>query len=169
MKAPPSSPSLRFRCAGRGGYWRSVAAPQRARAGFTLDDLDSLQHVTVQAAIAIHNARLFAEEKARNQQLASLYQAATRITSSLDLSVVLHMAAKSLVEAAPVPGCAIYEFRGSEARPTRLAAFTANVANRLEFADRADGLAALDPAAVCPGTVGSGWSCSETIPGRSRP
>ena len=114
---------------------------------FTLDDLDSLQHVTVQAAIAIHNARLFADEKARNQQLASLYQAATRITSSLDLNDVLHMAAHSRVEAAPVPGCAIYEFRGSEDGPKRLAAYASNAADRLELPDRADGLATLDPAA----------------------
>ncbi|MCC7206453.1 MAG: GAF domain-containing protein [Anaerolineae bacterium] len=113
---------------------------------FTLDDLDSLQHVTVQAAIAIHNARLFAEEKARNQQLASLYQAATRITNSLDLSVVLHMAAESLVEAAPVPGCAIYEYQGGDDGPKRLAAYRMNAAHRLELAERPDGLAALGPA-----------------------
>jgi two-component system phosphate regulon sensor histidine kinase PhoR len=107
---------------------------------FTLDDLDSLQHVTVQAAIAIHNAKLYTQEKARNQQLASLYQAATRITSSLDLDAVLRTAAESLMAAVDVPACTIYEVRGNGLEV--LAAYAVSGMGRvapITRAERADG------------------------------
>ncbi|MCE7947158.1 MAG: GAF domain-containing protein [Chloroflexi bacterium CFX4] len=78
---------------------------------FSLDDLDSLQHITVQAAIAIYNAQQYAAEQERNRQLAMLYQASVQVTSSLDLDAVLHAAAVSFMDMLRVPACAIYEYR----------------------------------------------------------
>ncbi|MCS6871599.1 MAG: GAF domain-containing protein [Anaerolineae bacterium] len=78
---------------------------------FNLDELDSLQHITVQAAIAIHNAQQYAAEQERNRQLAMLYQASVQVTSSLNLDSVLHRAAISFVEMLRTPICSIYEQR----------------------------------------------------------
>lgn len=78
---------------------------------FSLDDLDSLQNITVQAAIAIYNAQQYAAEQERNRQLAMLYQASVRVTSSLDLDAVLHAAAVSFMDMLRVPACAIYKYR----------------------------------------------------------
>jgi PAS domain S-box-containing protein len=81
----------------------------RKDANFSFDDLDSLQHVTVQAAIAIYNAKRYTAERARTRRLDVLYKSATRITSSLDLTDVTVIAAESLMLAAHVRGCAIME------------------------------------------------------------
>lgn len=78
---------------------------------FSLDDLDSLQYITVQAAIAVHNAQQNAAEQERNRQLAMLYQASVQVTSSLNLDFVLHTAAISFVEMLRTPICFIYEQR----------------------------------------------------------
>lgn len=77
---------------------------------FSLDDLDSLQHITVQAAIAIYNAQQYAAEQERNRQLAMLYQASVQVTSRLDLEAVLRTAAVSFIDMLHAPACAIYEY-----------------------------------------------------------
>jgi PAS domain S-box-containing protein len=77
---------------------------------FALDDLDSLQHVAVQAAIAIHNATQFAAEQARSRQLAMLFQAATYVTGSLEANTVLQNAAKAIVDIVWAPLCRLYEY-----------------------------------------------------------
>jgi PAS domain S-box-containing protein len=86
----------------------------RAEAPFSLDDLDSLQYITIQAAIAVHNAQQNAAEQERNRQLAMLYQASVQVTSSLNLDSVLHTAAISFVEMLRVPICFIHEQQAEE-------------------------------------------------------
>jgi PAS domain S-box-containing protein len=86
-----------------------LALFREAKPSFSLDELDSLQHIIVQAAIAINNAQLFALERARNQRLNTLYQAVTRITSSLDLESVLQAALDAMTAALQVALCSIYE------------------------------------------------------------
>lgn len=81
---------------------------------FSLDELDSLQHIIVQAAIAIHNAQQLAADQEHNRQLAMLYQASVQATSSLNLDSVLHAAAISFVEMLRTSACCIYEQRTEE-------------------------------------------------------
>lgn len=79
---------------------------------FSMDDLDSLQTVAVQAAIAIYNAQRYTEERQRNFQLNTLFNAVTYVAGSLDLNEVLRAAVESFVSALNVPQCIIYENRG---------------------------------------------------------
>lgn len=82
---------------------------RRAAEPFSLDDLDSLQPITVQTAIAIHNARQRAAEQEYNRQLAILYRVSGQVTSSLNLDSVLHSAAVAFVQTLCVSICCIYE------------------------------------------------------------
>ncbi len=76
---------------------------------FSLDDLDSLQHIIMQTAIVIHNAQQQAAEQEHNRQLATLYRVSAQVTSSLNLDSVLHSAAAAFVQTLDVSSCAIYE------------------------------------------------------------
>lgn len=89
---------------------------------FSLDDLDNVQHLIVQATIAINNAQIYTQELARNRQLATLYQAVTRIAGSLNLDDVLRSSAEALIAALSLPMCIIYELK-RQPDPNVLAAY----------------------------------------------
>lgn len=79
-----------------------------------LDDLDTLHHISVHAAIAIHNAQQYTAEQDRNRQLAMLYRASVQVTGSLELDAVLQAASVSFVEVLRVPVCNIYEYQPND-------------------------------------------------------
>ncbi|MBI5649818.1 MAG: GAF domain-containing protein [Chloroflexi bacterium] len=58
----------------------------RSADGFSDDDLKLLEAMADRAAVAIHNARLYAEETRRNAQLSVVNDLGHRITSILDLN-----------------------------------------------------------------------------------
>jgi diguanylate cyclase (GGDEF)-like protein len=64
--------------------WRSVSTRP-----YTGDDLIFWQDVADLAALAIENARLYADEVQRNRQLNALHDATTALLSTLDLEVLL--------------------------------------------------------------------------------
>lgn len=84
------------------------------RNALDLDDLDTLQHISVHAAIAIHNAQQYTIEQDRNRQLAMLYRASVQVTGSLELDAVLQAASVSFVEVLRVPVCNIYEYHSAD-------------------------------------------------------
>ncbi|MBI3913074.1 MAG: GAF domain-containing protein [Chloroflexi bacterium] len=67
---------------------------------FSADDLELLKGIADQAALAIHNARLFAETRQRAQQLGLLYDAGLTLNRELDphvqMEFLLKLAAKTI-------------------------------------------------------------------------
>ena len=77
-----------------------AAAVQSSQAGaFNVADRRFLESVASQVAIAIENARLYAEVSARVGELSRLYAAAQDLGANLEPSVVLQQLAKHLAEA----------------------------------------------------------------------
>ena len=72
--------------------------------------IDSLQVFANQAAIAIHNARLFEKVQEQNRVLLTLHRARTKIASSLELEVVLEAISEELAQLLQVECCAISEW-----------------------------------------------------------
>jgi len=58
---------------------------QLTAVSFTQDDIDILELFAMQAALAIHNAHLFAEERTARQQIETLQTAVHALSSSIDL------------------------------------------------------------------------------------
>jgi len=70
---------------------------------FTPDDLRLLQMLAGQAAIAIENARLFAASERAAREARSLYEVAHSLTTSLDLTEVLHLISAKTTELLGTP------------------------------------------------------------------
>ena len=66
---------------------------------FNQDDQRLLNLFAQQAATAIENARLYADEKKRVYELETLFESSATITKTLDLEVVYKIAAKQLLKA----------------------------------------------------------------------
>jgi signal transduction histidine kinase/ActR/RegA family two-component response regulator/putative methionine-R-sulfoxide reductase with GAF domain len=62
------------------------------------EDLDVLQHVANQAAVAIENARLGQEAERRLRELGALQKVSLELVSSLDLSAVLELVTRTALE-----------------------------------------------------------------------
>lgn len=60
-----------------------------------------------QAALAIENARLFEQERARTRELTTLYEAGRAISSNLDLDSVLQTVAERMVQVSRSTGCTL--------------------------------------------------------------
>ncbi len=84
-------------------------ASDKVRA-YAQKDLETLQIFASQAAVAIENARLFAETQRLVQDLSLLHQAGQAVTSSLDIAQVLDNVAAAMTQALRVGGCAISEW-----------------------------------------------------------
>src|SRR5262249_55690292 len=80
-----------------------AAAVQSVRPrAFTLADRQFMESVASQVAIAIENARLYAEVSARAAELSRLYSAAQDLGARLEPQVVLQQLAKHLCESVDV-------------------------------------------------------------------
>jgi two-component system phosphate regulon sensor histidine kinase PhoR len=81
---------------------------------FLLDDVDSLQRVTVQAAIAIHSAQIKQGERERNRQLQTIYEASARISESLDPTLLMRGISEAMTSAVNVTRCTVLEYFSAE-------------------------------------------------------
>ena len=88
---------------------------------FSQHDLDILQMISMQAAIAIENARLYQQAESRAAELASLTRASAAVTSTLDLEEVLNTIASSVLEVVDCQGSAIFVL-DEESKTLRLSA-----------------------------------------------
>jgi diguanylate cyclase (GGDEF)-like protein len=77
---------------------------------FTAEERELFTQLTVQAAIAIHNARMFHREQQQNRQLAALLEIGRALTSTLVLEDALDLMARKAAEALAVPRCTILEY-----------------------------------------------------------
>jgi PAS domain S-box-containing protein len=77
-------------------------------AAFSQHDLDILQTISQQAAIAIDNARLYQQAEIRAAELASLTRASAAVTSTLDLEEVLNHITSSVLEVVDCQGSTIF-------------------------------------------------------------
>jgi signal transduction histidine kinase len=78
---------------------------------FTDRQIELLQTFADQAVIAIENARLFEEVRARNRYLTALSEVGRAVTSTLDLKVVLKTIVDRAVELSGTDGGSIFYFR----------------------------------------------------------
>ncbi|MFN8418674.1 MAG: GAF domain-containing protein [Anaerolineae bacterium] len=81
---------------------------------FTFDDVESLQRVNVQAAIAIHSAQLSVQERERNRQVEMIYTASTRITETLEPASMMRGIGEALTTALGLSRCVVLEYNPSE-------------------------------------------------------
>ncbi|HET7853384.1 MAG TPA: GAF domain-containing protein [Candidatus Methylomirabilis sp.] len=65
---------------------------------FTQEDVDALQRMAHQAAIAMENARLFAETKLKTARLEALVRVSQAITSTLDSQRIIHAILQAMGE-----------------------------------------------------------------------
>ncbi len=77
---------------------------------FTDEELEVLQNLASQAAIAIHNSQLYNGMNRRTRELSALNALTRVITQSLDLNAVLYEAAKSVVELFHFDGATVHLF-----------------------------------------------------------
>ncbi|HEX9788859.1 MAG TPA: GAF domain-containing protein, partial [Candidatus Binatia bacterium] len=82
----------------------------RERHRFTGEELALLQSLAGQAAIAIHNSRLYDSMRRKTRELSALNALTIATTQSLDLNAVLNESVKSIVELFRFDGAAIYLF-----------------------------------------------------------
>lgn len=82
----------------------------RTKHCFTNAELELLQSLASQAAIAIHNSQLYDAMERRTQELSALNALAIATTQSLDLNAVLNEAVKSLVELFHFDATAVHLF-----------------------------------------------------------
>ncbi|MEW6718587.1 MAG: GAF domain-containing protein [Chloroflexota bacterium] len=71
------------------------------------DDSDLLCALANVAAIAINNARLFADVEQQTQNLSTILESVATVSSSLDLETVLDKLARYMTQAVQVDGCTI--------------------------------------------------------------
>jgi diguanylate cyclase (GGDEF)-like protein len=83
---------------------------RRVTRHFTAEDKRLLDLLSVPAAVAIHNARLYREQAQRTRELASLLDSIRAMTSTASIEDVLDTVAVKCAEALDVAGCAIYEY-----------------------------------------------------------
>ena len=85
---------------------------------FTADDERIVTAIAGQAAVAIHNARLYEQTSRRNVELATLLRAAETITSSVDLNRVLSLLTEQLRDALAISTAEIYDYDAVRRRLT---------------------------------------------------
>jgi GGDEF domain-containing protein len=83
---------------------------RRAGRHFNDEDKRLLELLSVPAAVAIHNARLYREQAQRTRELTSLLDAIRAMTSTASIEDVLDTVAVKCAEALDVAACAIYEY-----------------------------------------------------------
>lgn len=81
---------------------------------FDDDDVRLTTAIADQAAIAIHNARLFAETRQRNAELATLVRSAEALAATIDPQDTLRALLRVLSDAVPVELVEFCEFRAGE-------------------------------------------------------
>jgi len=82
----------------------------KARRQFTQRDVDLLTSFADQAAIAIENARLYAEAQRRNQELQALFTVTNTVTRSLDIASITQAALLTTIEVLHVDAGRLYIF-----------------------------------------------------------
>ncbi len=87
-----------------------LAADRPARETFTPTDLAVLTALADQVAVAVQNARLFEESVGRAQELATLLEAASTLSFTLDLDWVLYALGARLLDLTGADGCVISEW-----------------------------------------------------------
>lgn len=97
---------LRFRDRIVGALGIVDVDPQRK---FSLDDVQLLDLFAQQAAIAVENARLYAAEKQRAEELSILFEASTAISRSIDHFSVANIAAEELARSVHATSAYIYK------------------------------------------------------------
>jgi len=90
---------------------------------FTAEDKRLLDLLSVPAAVAIHNARLYREQEQRTRELASLLDSIRAMTSAASIEDVLDTVAMKCAEALDVSACAIYEYEPGQDAIVLRAAF----------------------------------------------
>lgn len=81
---------------------------------FSLDDVDSIQRITVQASIAIHNEQIHYQERERNRQLQTIYTASAKITESLDPRQLMRGIGEAMTSALNVTRCIVLEYNTTD-------------------------------------------------------
>jgi diguanylate cyclase (GGDEF)-like protein/excisionase family DNA binding protein len=113
---------------------------------FTDDELELAQGLANQASVAVHNARLYRDAEARNEELDArarrerlLHELSLELSSSLDLDKVLESAARRISAILDASGCDIYALEHEDSLTCRAAFLDGEV--RDEWAGRRFALA----------------------------
>ncbi|HMK92354.1 MAG TPA: GAF domain-containing protein, partial [Thermoleophilia bacterium] len=77
---------------------------------FTADERELFDQLSVVAAIAIHNAKMFRRQEEQQRFLSSLIDASRAITSTVDLGEVLARVAREATHALDVAQAVVYEY-----------------------------------------------------------
>ena len=85
---------------------------------FSPVDVATLTALADQVAVAVQNAQLFAETTRRSQELSTLLEAGSALSSTLDLNWVLQALGDRLLESAQADSCLISEWDRDENRVT---------------------------------------------------
>lgn len=80
--------------------------------GFLKEEMQLLNSVTWQAALAVNSARLFLAERQGRREMEALYRAGIAITSAQTVQDVLRAIIEQIVELVGVESCAIYRCGG---------------------------------------------------------
>jgi diguanylate cyclase (GGDEF)-like protein len=104
---------------------------------FTADEMRLAQAIGNQAAVAIHNARLFGEATKRNQELATFLDVAETLSSTIDPKEVLSAIAERLRATLRCDSAEVYSY-DPEARVIRLMAYASDTP--IEGADEWSGI-----------------------------
>lgn len=85
----------------------SLAAYYEKPRRFARSEVELMQTLSGQIAVAVENARLFEATRARSRELETLYDASTAINSSLSLKNVLRAVGMSLMQALETQSCLV--------------------------------------------------------------
>ena len=103
---------LRF---GDEGLGMLVLGETKRERRYTSEELDVAQGLAIQAAVAVHNARVYRDQQRQNEELAAracrerlLNELSLELSSSLDLGTVLDSASRRICAILDVSGCTIY-------------------------------------------------------------
>ena len=86
---------------------------------------DLLDAFVGQAAVAIRNARLFAETERREREASALYDVTRRLTATLDSKEILQIVAEGTVKAMQSSGAGFYRWNPAEGRLVMTEAYNA--------------------------------------------
>jgi two-component system, NtrC family, sensor histidine kinase KinB len=87
-----------------------ILLESKRRNAFTLEDQDFVRQLAVQAAVAIDNARLYNEVRARLREQSILYEAGSTLASTMDRQSVYPAVAQKLAEAIGADDCVISDY-----------------------------------------------------------
>ncbi len=86
----------------------------RVLAAFDHEALDFVQHLAEHAAIAIHNARIFASEQRRSRELAALQEVSLELSRKLEVGDILHSVTERAVLLLDATSSGLYTFDPGE-------------------------------------------------------